>query len=87
MIHYKVTERYREMRAVLNLVSQGMTVEQIAERLMISNSKVKYMLALCYARLGAVNAAHAVRRGMECGWFEGLPVVVLFPNDGVTDDE
>lgn len=44
---------------VLDLVAQGLENTEIAERLAVSLPTVKVHLAFAYAKIGAINRAHA----------------------------
>jgi DNA-binding CsgD family transcriptional regulator len=52
----------------LRLRSHGLTLEQVAWHLGISADTAKTHSRRLHARLGAVNAAHAVRIGFERGY-------------------
>jgi DNA-binding NarL/FixJ family response regulator len=51
-----LTSRERE---VMNLISQGLTNQQIAERFVLSEKTVKNHVNRIYGKLGATNRAHA----------------------------
>jgi DNA-binding NarL/FixJ family response regulator len=51
-----LTSRERE---IMNLISQGLTNQQIAERFVLSEKTVKNHVNHIYAKLGASNRAHA----------------------------
>jgi DNA-binding CsgD family transcriptional regulator len=51
----------------LRLLSHGLTDQQVGTRLDISHHSVKSRLRRAYARLGALDRAHAVRLGFEGG--------------------
>jgi DNA-binding CsgD family transcriptional regulator len=61
----RLTAREQE---VLALVAAGRANKQIASELAISESTVKFHLGALYHKLGAVNRAEAVRRGLEEGY-------------------
>jgi DNA-binding NarL/FixJ family response regulator len=52
---------------VLNLLADGLSNKQIAERLDISGHTAKFHVASVLAKLGAANRADAVRRGVRRG--------------------
>ena len=56
-------------RQCLDLMSQGMSSGQVAAKLGLSPHSVQRHLKLAYARLGANDRAHAVRRCFELGVF------------------
>jgi DNA-binding CsgD family transcriptional regulator len=60
-----LTPRERE---ILRFAATGLTVEEIAERLVISASTVKTHLAHGYAKLGVRNRAAAVAEGARRGY-------------------
>jgi len=59
-----LTPRERE---VLDLLAQGLTNRQIAERLSISEHTAKFHVAAVSAKLGAVSRTDAVTRGVRRG--------------------
>jgi len=55
---------------VLELMSQGLTNQLIANRLKISETTVKTHLKHAFKKLEAYNRAHAVRVGFERGYLK-----------------
>ena len=54
---------------IVTLLGHGLTTEQIAKKTRLSVNTIKTKLGRIYRRLGAGNAAQAVYRAMEEGWF------------------
>jgi DNA-binding NarL/FixJ family response regulator len=52
-------------REVLDLVTEGMSNEEVARRLVISSNTVKFHLRMIYSRLGVHNRVEATRVGCE----------------------
>lgn len=61
---WELTARQVEL---LKLLSRGLSLRQVAQVMRLSVNSVKTHARRAYARLGANNAAHAVRRGFERG--------------------
>ncbi|MCS6872177.1 MAG: response regulator transcription factor [Anaerolineae bacterium] len=59
---FRLTERERE---VLALLSEGLNNQEIAERLFISRSTVKYHISSILAKLGVSNRAEAVSLALK----------------------
>jgi LuxR family maltose regulon positive regulatory protein len=66
-------------RAILNSLSQGRTVEEIAGEMGISGNMVKSVIRSLYAALGASNRAGAIRAATAMGLLQGT---VLPPKQG-----
>lgn len=72
----------------LDLLSRGRTVREVAEALGVSVNTAKTHVARLYARLGAVNAAHAVRLGTERGLLtDDAPARCVVVAEADLDDE
>jgi DNA-binding CsgD family transcriptional regulator len=54
-------------RDVLELVSQGLSNKQIAQKLQISEHTVKFHLSSLFAKLGVSSRTEAVNRGARQG--------------------
>lgn len=52
-------------REVLDLVTAGMSNEEVAQRLVISSNTVKFHLRMIYSRLGVHNRVEATRAGSQ----------------------
>lgn len=62
-----LTEREQE---VLNLIAQGLSAPEMAERLVLSTATVKSHLMTLYEKLGVSDRAHAVATAMRQGLIE-----------------
>jgi NarL family two-component system response regulator LiaR len=63
-VGYDLTERERE---TLALIVQGLSNEQIAERLVVSLATVKHHVSACISKLGATNRAQAAALAVQYG--------------------
>lgn len=54
-------------RQVLECISRGMLTKETAQELGIAPDTVKHTRTLIYRKLGASNAAEAVREACRCG--------------------
>lgn len=61
---------------VLNLVSQGLSFAEIAEKLGSKPSSINSTAHTAYGKLGAKTAAHAVRIGFELGILTGSELLL-----------
>jgi LuxR family maltose regulon positive regulatory protein len=69
-------------REILNNLSQGRTVEELATGLNISVNMVKSAIRSVYAKLGAVNRADAIRIATSKGLLTGLDSMSKPPKNG-----
>ena len=57
----------RREKEVLALIVEGLSNDQIAERLLISPATVRHHVSSCFSKLGASNRAHAAALAVENG--------------------
>ena len=68
--------------AILHLMAQGMTYEQIGRMRFMETNTVKWHAQRIYRRLGARNAAHAVHIGWQRGLLGGSSTAASTPVHG-----
>ena len=69
----------RREREILALLAQGHTGPEIADRLMLALSSVRWYLQQLYAKLGANGRREAVSRAQALGLLETLRLPTLTP--------
>jgi DNA-binding CsgD family transcriptional regulator len=62
-----------QRRRCVDLMSQGLTVDEIADELQVTRNSVKSHLRAAYEELGAKNGPHAVRICIERGILQVAP--------------
>lgn len=72
---------------ILELLSRGMTRVEVARHLRVSVDTVKTHVHRLYGRLGASNAAHAIRLGFEQELLKSGPCTEPWNTVPVPEDE
>lgn len=58
---------------VLSLLAEGLSYQDIAERLVVTHSTTKWHVLNIYGKLGVHNRTHALTRAQELGLLQELP--------------